>query len=175
MNTRVYGQFALWLVLSCSGCMDLGQSGVPKPTRPEPRAAADEEPVPPPADPPPVADAPAPAPPAAPDPKESEKYVAAYEHLGRVAKDLDDFAYDRKGRMTEAQMREYLALCNKEVAAVEAEVPALQPACEALGTMVFYASPLNASIAVDKRLTGYQQSLAVFKQNMTQLAPKAAR
>jgi hypothetical protein len=38
--------------------------------------------------------------------------------------------------------------------------------------MIFYASPLNASVAVDKRLTGYQMAVGVFQQNMTQLAPK---
>ena len=54
---------------------------------------------------------------------------------------------------------------------MESEVPALQPACESLGTMIFYASPTNVNVTIDKRLTGYQMAVAVFQQNMTQLAP----
>jgi hypothetical protein len=174
MKNATFCSLALGTLIGLYGCMDLGQSGIPKPKLPEPLAAEVEQ-----AAPAPVVEAIPPAEtkpaPARPNSEEvAAKYLAAYEQLGRVAKDLDDFAYDRKGRMNAAQIKEYLALCTQEAATIEMEVPALQPACEALGTMIFYASPLDGNITVDKRLAGYKMAVDVFKQNMMQLAPKPA-
>src|SRR5687767_14200382 len=116
--------------LSQSGCMEFGSMIKGKPKLAQPLASESEpEPAPPTTTPTPE---PAAAPtidptPAAPDLEQEAKYKAACTELLRVAKDVDDFAYDRKGRMNEAQIKEFLARCLQSVQAIEREIPRLAP------------------------------------------------
>jgi hypothetical protein len=179
MKTPSRRWLGIWLVLAASGCGDLPQTGAKKPIQPEPRPA-EADPEPPPAvateTPTPLPTPPAPSPiPASPSADQLAAYKAGYQRLTGLANDLDDFAFDRKGRMNDAQVKDYLARCSQEITKVETEVPALQGACEPLRSMITYASPLNTNMDVNKRLAGYQAAARAFGESMNRLTPKETR